>query len=132
MKGLLKRAPIQAVALAIFIIGLVGLPPFAGFLAKYEVFACLVQQAQLQDRPVLWVLLGVGVVNTVIALGYYGKLLKIALFDIPDDVSPLPISFRQNIYVLALAVFIVVGIFFWDLLTTMGTQYAVGGFQPGP
>ncbi|MFT3882712.1 MAG: NADH-quinone oxidoreductase subunit N [Gemmatales bacterium] len=132
MTGLLKRAPIQAVALTIFIIGLVGLPPFAGFLAKYEVFACLVQQAQLQDRPVLWVLLGVGVVNTVIALGYYGKLLKIALFDTPENPATLPVTFRQNLFVIALAVFIVVGIFFWDMVTTQGTQIAVHGFQPRP
>ena len=44
----------------------------------------------------------------------------------------MAISFRQNLFVLALSVFIVIGIFFWDLLTTWGTQVAVSGFQPGP
>lgn len=132
MSGLIKRAPTQAIALAIFIVGLVGIPPFAGFLGKYEVFACLYQQAQRQDRLVLLMLLGVGVINTVIALGYYGKLLKIALLDAPEEGTRMPISFRQNLFILALSVFIVVGIFFWDLLTMSGTQIAVRGFQPVP
>jgi NADH-quinone oxidoreductase subunit N len=127
--GLGKRSRTLAVCLAILVIGLIGLPPFAGFIGKYEIFAILFQQAQHQNRPMLYILLVVAVVNTVIALGYYGKLLKVVWFDQPESDAHLNIPFRQKLFVTILAIFVVIGIFFWDALTTWGTAYAVSGFQ---
>jgi NADH-quinone oxidoreductase subunit N len=127
--GLGKRSRTLAVSLGILVIGLIGLPPFAGFIGKYEVFSLLFQQAQQQNRPMLYILLVVAVVNTIIALGYYGKLLKVAWFDQPESDAPLHIPFRQKLFVSILAFFVVIGIFFWDALTTYGTVYAVSGFQ---
>ncbi|MFO0812207.1 MAG: NADH-quinone oxidoreductase subunit N [Gemmatales bacterium] len=128
--GLGQRARGQAIALTILIIGLVGLPPLAGFVGKYEVFSLLYQHGAQQ--PVLYVLLAVGVVNTLLALGYYGKLLRVAWFDRADSTEPLGITFRQNLMVLALAMVVVFGIFFWDVLTQWGTLVAVSGFQVRP
>ncbi len=127
--GLGKRSRTLAVSLAILVIGLIGLPPFAGFIGKYEVFSLLFQQAQHQNRLMLYILLVVAVVNTIIALGYYGKLLKVAWFDQPESDASLHIPFRQKLFVSILAFFVVIGIFFWDALTIYGTVYAVSGFQ---
>lgn len=132
LAGLGSRSQAVAIALGIFVIGLVGLPPLAGFLGKYEVFVVLYQQGQKQQQPVLYVLLAIAVLNTVISLGYYGRLLKVAWFDPPAQDVPLEIPFRQRFFVVALALLIVVGIFFWDVLTTWGTQIAVSGFQVMP
>lgn len=132
LAGLGTRSPVLAVTLGIFIIGLVGLPPLAGFIGKYEVFVVLYQQGQAQHRPALLVLLCIGVINTLISLGYYGRLLKVAWFEPPVETAPLAIPFRQKLFVMALALLIVIGIFFWDALTTWGGIVAVSGFQAKP
>ena len=43
-KGLAVRAPVVAVLLTIFLFSLVGLPPFAGFVGKFYIFAALISQ----------------------------------------------------------------------------------------
>jgi NADH-quinone oxidoreductase subunit N len=128
--GLGQRARGLAIGLTILVIGLIGLPPLAGFIGKYEVFALLARHGS--TMPVLYVLLGIGVVNTLLALGYYGKLLRITWFDAPASPEPLGISVRQNLLVLSLAVLVLIGIFFWDVLASWGALTAVNGFQMKP
>lgn len=132
LSGLSRRSSILAFSLVVLVIGLIGLPPLAGFMGKYEVFASLFTHGQQRNRIELWILLGVGMLNTLIALGYYGKLLRLALFDQPTDDAPLNISFRQQLFVLILALFVLFGIFFWDVITLWGCQSAMSGFQRAP
>jgi NADH-quinone oxidoreductase subunit N len=129
LSGLLRRSPMLAFSLTVLVIGLIGLPPLAGFVGKYEVFASLFTHGQQKYRIELWILLGIGVLNTLLALGYYGKLLKLALFDQPADPAPLSISFRQQLFVLILALFVLFGMFFWDVITLWGSQSAVSDFK---
>ena len=65
--------PILGAALAIFLLSLGGFPPTAGFLAKFYLFAAAVDA----DYTYLAI---VGVVSTVISLGYYLRI-GLALYD---------------------------------------------------
>jgi NADH-quinone oxidoreductase subunit N len=68
-KGIGARAPFLAVALAIFLVSLTGLPPTAGFIGKLYIFAALINHG--------WVWLAiVGALNSVIALYYYVRVFR--------------------------------------------------------
>lgn len=67
--GLVHRSPGLAVCMAIVLFSLVGLPPLAGFSAKFAIFAS-VADAQL------WGLLMIGVINSVLSLFYYLRVVR--------------------------------------------------------
>ena len=82
--GLVRSSPGIVVAMAVVLVSLIGLPPLAGFVAKFLVFASLVQAISLgAERPLMLVLLVVGGFNTVISLFYYLRVLKVMTFDPP-------------------------------------------------
>jgi NADH-quinone oxidoreductase subunit N len=62
--GLGFRYPLMGVAMALFMFSLSGLPPTAGFMAKFYVFSAAVEQGYI-------VLTVVGVLNSLISLYYY-------------------------------------------------------------
>jgi NADH-quinone oxidoreductase subunit N len=75
IRSLGTRAPAMAIAMAIFLFSLVGLPPFSGFVGKLYVFTALLR-AGGPYRTWYLMLAGVGVVNTVISLFYYARILR--------------------------------------------------------
>ena len=64
----------MAVSLAIILFSLVGLPPLAGFSAKFAAFAALLD-AQL------YLLLVIGGLNTVLSLFYYLRVVKVMVLE---------------------------------------------------
>jgi NADH-quinone oxidoreductase subunit N len=75
-----------AVALAVFLFSLAGLPPLAGFVGKFYVFA-----AGIQER--LYWLVVAGLANSVVALYYYARVVKVMFLDAPAAGDP-PLGFR--------------------------------------
>jgi NADH-quinone oxidoreductase subunit N len=71
--GLVRRSPGLTVCMAIVMFSLVGLPPLAGFSAKFFAFGYLVVAK-------LWPLLFIGVLNTVLSLFYYLRVVKVMIF----------------------------------------------------
>jgi NADH-quinone oxidoreductase subunit N len=71
-----------ALALAIFLFSLAGLPPFAGFLGKFYVFL-----AGMEGR--LYALVLAGLVNSVISLYYYARVVKAMFLDEPGPEDPV-------------------------------------------
>ncbi len=68
LKGLCQTKFWPAVALAIFLLGMAGIPPFAGFLIKFWVFQGLIESGQ-------WPVALIAVVGSVIGAAYYLRLL---------------------------------------------------------
>src|SRR5258707_7717022 len=68
LKGLSSRKPMLAAAMAVFMLSLGGIPPLGGFWGKYLVFACAVRAEMIP-------LAVIGVLMSVIALGYYLKVI---------------------------------------------------------
>ena len=94
-RGLAKRSPATAVALTVFLLSLLGLPPLVGFAGKFQVFEAVYSAGQGFGRLGLtgleggfYALLAVGVVNTVVSAGYYLRVLKAVVLD-DSPASPL-------------------------------------------
>jgi NADH-quinone oxidoreductase subunit N len=87
--GLVRTSPGIVVATAVVLVSLIGLPPLAGFVAKFLVFSSLVQAATAgAERPLMLALLVVGGLNTVLSLFYYLRVLKVMTFDPPPADRP--------------------------------------------
>ncbi len=104
--GLVRQAPGIVVCFSVILISLLGLPPLAGFFAKYAAFYALATGS----NTTLYLLLFVGVINTVISLVYYVRVVKVMTMD-PEPEGRLPVSLSlvtpAGMYgaVMALAVF---------------------------
>jgi NADH-quinone oxidoreductase subunit N len=110
--GLVQTNPGMVVATAVVLVSLIGLPPLAGFVAKFLVFASLVSAFRAgAEQSLMLTLLIVGGLNTVISLFYYLRVLKVMTFDpLPEGraVEPAgPLSLSGGL-ITALAVPVVV------------------------
>lgn len=75
--GLIRSAPMTAVALTVIMVSLLGLPPLAGFFGKLFVFYSLV----VAGGPWMIGLLVIAGINTVISLIYYLRVAKTVCID---------------------------------------------------
>lgn len=82
--GLYKNDPWAAVILAVSLFSLAGIPPLAGFLAKFLILAAAVEGGN-------FILAIAAVVNSVIAFYYYARVVKFMFFREPNKES-LPIK----------------------------------------
>jgi len=71
-RGLGTRAPLLAIVMAVFVFSLTGLPPFVGFVGKFYLFATLVRVG----GPWSWFLAVAGVINGVVSLFYYARIVR--------------------------------------------------------
>ena len=74
LSGLSKNHPMLSLSLLIILFSLAGIPPLAGFFAKFYVFKTVIEQS-------MYFLAVVGLLSTVIAAFYYLRLIKIMYFD---------------------------------------------------
>jgi NADH-quinone oxidoreductase subunit N len=83
--GLNRRAPGLSLVLLVALLSLAGMPPLAGFMAKFFVFAAAIQSG--------WVwLAAVGVLNAIIGLYYYLTVLKVVyLYRSEKEHEPIPV-----------------------------------------
>jgi NADH-quinone oxidoreductase subunit N len=86
LAGLARTKPAMAFLLGTILFSLAGIPPLAGFFAKYYVFLAAIQSG-------LYALAVIGVVASVVGAYYYLRIVKIMYFDEPDGVfEPLPVE----------------------------------------
>jgi len=71
--GLIRSCPMTSVLLVAILVSLIGIPPMAGFIGKFAVFAALVDAG----GPLMITLLAIAGLNTVISLIYYLRVAKI-------------------------------------------------------
>jgi NADH-quinone oxidoreductase subunit N len=76
LAGLSKTRPAMALALAIFMFSMAGIPPLAGFFGKLYVFLAAIE-AKLVTLAVL------GVLSSVVGAYYYIRIVKLMYFDEP-------------------------------------------------
>jgi len=67
--GMIKRSPGLSVALTLGLISLIGMPPAAGFMAKFYIFSSAV------NHGLLWLVI-IAVINSVISAYYYLRVVK--------------------------------------------------------
>ena len=74
LSGLSKNHPILSFSMLIILFSLAGIPPLAGFFAKFYIFKAVIEQS-------MYFLAIVGLLSTVIAAFYYLRIIKIIYFD---------------------------------------------------
>jgi NADH-quinone oxidoreductase subunit N len=88
LAGLSKTNPIMAFLLAMIMFSLAGIPPLAGFFAKFYVFLAAIEAN-------LYALAVIGVLASVVGAYYYLRIVKIMYFDEPvEGFEPMPIELR--------------------------------------
>lgn len=103
--GLSQKNPYLAFAMAIFLLSLIGLPPLAGFIGKFYLFAAAVQ------ANLYWLVL-VGIINSVISVYYYVGVIKVMYLDNPINENKILLDKTLNSAVIISLIFtILIGIF---------------------
>ena len=74
LSGLSKNHPLLSLSMMIILFSLAGIPPLAGFFAKFYIFTAVIEQS-------MYFLAIVGLLSTVIAAFYYIRLIKVMYFD---------------------------------------------------
>src|SRR3990172_2846869 len=112
-RGLAWRgAALPAACLAIFLFSLTGLPPFAGFIGKFFLFA-----AVLKEGGAFVLLAVVAILNSVISLYYYAKVVKTMFLDTPEPTDKT-VSVAANNFALLIpltVLTVVLGVYFSPL-----------------
>jgi NADH-quinone oxidoreductase subunit N len=84
LSGLSRTNPLMALAMAVLLFSLAGIPPLAGFFAKFYVFLAAIESG-------LYSLAVIGVLLSVVGAFYYLRIVKIMYFDDPvDPFEPMP------------------------------------------
>jgi len=96
-RGLVWRSPFLAVAMAAFLFSLIGLPPSAGFIGKLYLFAAVIREKYY------WLAV-VGVLNSVVSLYYYARILKAMFFDAAETEGRLPVPAAARVLIVVLLV----------------------------
>ena len=96
-RGLATRAPFVAAAMAIFLFSLTGIFPFAGFFGKWLLFNAVISEGMY------WLAI-VGLLNSVVSLYYYARIVKAMYLESTEDTESF--SFSKDTIVL-LSVFVV-------------------------
>jgi NADH-quinone oxidoreductase subunit N len=105
-RNLWSRAPFVAVAMAIFLFSLTGIPPFAGFFGKWLLFVAVIKQ------ELYWLAI-VGLLNSVVSLYYYARIVKAMFLETSDETETIPFS-RGNVALLIVFVVPTLVIGFWN------------------
>ncbi|MFP6696570.1 MAG: NADH-quinone oxidoreductase subunit NuoN [Alphaproteobacteria bacterium] len=100
LSGLSKTNPLMALALAIFMFSMAGIPPLGGFFGKFYVFIAAVNAE-------LYALAVIGVLASVVGAFYYLRIIKVMYFD--DAVEPFegPMSLEMRAIIGLCGVFVV-------------------------
>ena len=97
--GMGKRAPVLALALTLCLISLVGMPPAAGFMAKFYIFRGAIYEG------LLWLVI-IAVINSVISAYYYLRVVKVMWFNpVPsEDKVPSSVALKVSLAIACLGV----------------------------
>lgn len=99
--GLGQKNPLLALAMTFFVLSLIGIPPFAGFMGKLYLFGAAIKSEEI-------LIAVVGVIMTVVSVGYYIKILREMYLGKPEgDKFDIPVGLKLAI---SLAVIGIIGL----------------------
>ena len=101
-RGLAKRAPLLSAGTALCLLSLGGIPPTAGFVSKLFIFTAVWGQG-------LYWLVVIALINTVVSLVYYGRIVKAMYFDAPlkEDHLTTPMGLSSSIALTTAALIVI-------------------------
>ncbi len=98
LSGLAKSNPVLALFMTLLMFSLAGIPPLAGFFAKYFVFLAAIEAE-------LYALAIIGILASVVGAFYYLRIIKIMWFDESED-SFMPMSGELKLVLGASGIFV--------------------------
>lgn len=99
--GMVKRAPFFAWSLVLFLLSLAGIPPTAGFIGKFYVFAGAIEAS----RTDLLVLAVIAIANSVISVYYYFNVVRLMFMKDAETKVPIRASAPLAIIVTLMIIF---------------------------
>ncbi|MGB9604602.1 MAG: NADH-quinone oxidoreductase subunit N [Bryobacteraceae bacterium] len=90
LSGLMQKSPVHALLMLVFLLSLAGIPPTAGFLAKYYIFWALIQARQ-------YVLAVIAAAYVAVAIYYYFRVVRSMFISEAGDREPLASSFGLRV-----------------------------------
>lgn len=110
-RGLGWSMPVLGVTMAIFLASLVGLPVFAGFVGKFQLFYAVVK-----TPGYLWLAL-FGVLNSIVSVYYYAKILRELWLEGPEPGAHSALSLYHGVPLIGFALpTVVMGLWFTPVL----------------
>lgn len=133
-RSLYRAHPWAAGLMSVFLLSLAGLPPLAGFMAKYQVFGALIRAGVQTEMPGLVALAAVGILASVAGVYYYLRVIQTMYFTPPLEQAPsdsslsVPRNALPMLGALALAAALVVlGVYPSLVLEPLRLLYAADG-----
>lgn len=106
-KGLLHTNQLAAVAVILAMLSMAGIPPLAGFIAKYRVLAAALAAGQG------WLVV-VGILASLLAIYYYFKII-IVMFEPSDDAPTRPLKTADKVFLYVCAA-LLLGLTVWPVV----------------
>ncbi len=106
LNGAAQRYPLAALGLSVAVLGLGGLPPLAGFMSKWQIFA-----AGFETRETwIEVLIVFAALNSVLSLAYYAPLVNAVYRQKPSEavLHGEPLAWQMNVPVIVLSAAVIV------------------------
>jgi NADH-quinone oxidoreductase subunit N len=114
-RGLAQRHPLAAVAFAIFLFSLTGLPPFAGFMGKLYLFYALFERIGIPGGGWYAALALVGALNTAVSLYYYARIIRAMFLDEPyENARPVKTGLGNQIMLGAFSALVLIFGVWWN------------------
>lgn len=130
--GLIRRAPWLAVPMVLCLVSLVGLPPLGGFIGKWWILMALGGQGSVLAGvgTLYWILVCVAVVNTLISLFYYMRVVR--QMTLRDDGREAVVAPAAGVWMVNLCgIFLLVaGIFLPQRMKTIASDHTMKMFRP--
>jgi NADH-quinone oxidoreductase subunit N len=126
--GMIKTRPALVICLALIFFSLVGLPPLAGFLGKFAIFASITEAYTATTQNYLLLILVVAGINTAISLFYYLAVIKVMVMGEPTTAKPvgnLEVGKLETAYVIAITAPTVLLIICWESVVHVAQQAVV-------
>jgi NADH-quinone oxidoreductase subunit N len=114
-RGLGSRSAFLAVALALFLFSLTGLPPFAGFIGKVYLFSAII------DKGLYWLAI-VAALNSAVSLYYYARIVKAMFLEKASDDSGIAVSPLAGALVVIFVVPTMVLGVYWEPVIRIATE----------
>jgi NADH-quinone oxidoreductase subunit N len=115
-----RRSPFLAAALLVFMLSLVGIPPTGGFMGKLFVFGAAIERG-------MYLLAGLGILNSVISVYYYFGVVRLAFFGEAADAAPIRPAWALNVVVaVSLALTLIIALYGQPFITLAQQSAQVG------
>ena len=118
LSGLSKNHPILAFSFLIILFSLAGIPPLAGFFAKFYIFMAVIEVK-------MYALAIIGLVTTVVSAFYYIRIIKVIYFDKPKKPFDKNYDFGLKISLILSSILVLVYFIYPSILTDLVSSIEV-------